>query len=63
MKVDTNTKIKEDAVASGATNAAGSGSVEGIGVGPKGEPGVYPKKKLRSIVMTKTPLSRLKREQ
>lgn len=61
MKVDT--KIEEDAVASGAVNAAGSGAIEGIGIGPKGEPGVYPKKKLRSIVMTKIPLSRIKREQ
>lgn len=59
MKVE----LKEDPIAAGATNAAGSGSVEGIGVGPKGEPGVYPKKKLRSVVMTKTPLSRIKREQ
>lgn len=33
-----------------AANAAGTGAVEGIGVGPKGEPGVYPKKKLRAII-------------
>ena len=32
-------------------NQAGGGGVEGIGVGPKGEPGVPKKKKLRSIVM------------
>ena len=38
-------KIKEDMAAAGAFNAAGSGGVDGIGVGPKGEPGVYPKKK------------------
>lgn len=37
--------IKEDMASVGAFNAAGSGSVDGIGVGPKGEPGVTPKKK------------------
>jgi hypothetical protein len=37
--------IKEDTTSTGAFNAAGSGAVDGIGVGPKGEPGVYPKKK------------------
>lgn len=37
--------IKEDTASVGAMNAAGSGSIDGIGVGPKGEPGVYPKKK------------------
>lgn len=37
--------IKEDTASVGALNAAGSGSVDGIGVGPKGEPGVTPKKK------------------
>ncbi len=37
--------IKEDTASVGAFNAAGGGGVEGIGVGPKGEPGVYPKKK------------------
>lgn len=38
-------QVKEDMASTGALNAAGSGSVDGIGVGPKGEPGVYPKKK------------------
>jgi hypothetical protein len=38
-------KIEEDMASVGAFNAAGSGAVDGIGVGPKGEPGVYPKKK------------------
>lgn len=33
-----------------AANAAGTGGVEGIGVGPKGEPGVHLKKKLRTII-------------
>lgn len=39
--------VKEDAASVGAFNAAGSGSVAGIGIppGPQGEPGVYPKKK------------------
>ena len=35
------TGIEEDA----PTNAAGSGNVHGIGVGPHGEPGIDPKKK------------------
>lgn len=35
-------------------NQAGGGGVEGIGVGPRGEPGVSKKKKLRSIVMKRT---------
>lgn len=43
----------------GAFNAAGSGGIAGIGVGPDGEPGVK-RKKLRTILMTKTPLSRIK---
>lgn len=50
-------KVKEQVAA--PANAAGSGSVAGIGVGPQGEPGVYPKKKLRQVVLTKTPLKRL----
>ena len=48
--------IKEDA----PTNSVGGGGVAGIGVGPQGEPGVPKKKKLRSIVMSKKPLSRNK---
>ena len=37
-------KLKEDGVGVGApTNNAGGGSVAGIGVGPKGEPGVLPR--------------------
>jgi hypothetical protein len=38
-------KIKEDTASVGPMNGAGGGSIDGIGVGPKGEPGVYPKKK------------------
>lgn len=30
-------------------NSAGSGAIEGIGVGPKGEPGVNPKRKRKLI--------------
>jgi hypothetical protein len=53
-------KVNEDMTSAIPANAAGSGGVEGIGVGPKGEPGVYPKKKkLRQIVMSKVPLKRL----
>jgi len=48
--------IKEDA----PTNSVGGGGVAGVGVGPQGEPGVPKKKKLRSIVMSKKPLSRNK---
>lgn len=38
-------RVTEDTASIGALNNAGAGSVDGIGVGPKGEPGVYPKKK------------------
>ena len=59
MRVETNSLL-EDGIAAGAANAVGGGGVEGIGIGPKGEPGMYPKKKkLRDIVMTKTPLTRI----
>lgn len=47
----------------GPMNAAGSGSVEGIGVGPKGEPGVSPKKKkLRLLfpMIKRNPLSAIR---
>lgn len=37
--------LKEDIQSPVPLNNVGSGGVEGIGVGPKGEPGVYPKKK------------------
>jgi len=43
-------KLKEDEASVLPANNAGSGNVEGIGVGPKGEPGVK-KKRLRDIVM------------
>jgi hypothetical protein len=36
------TEMQEEAVAGAPTNAVGSGAIEGIGVGPKGEPGVKP---------------------
>ena len=38
-------KVKEDIQVSIPLNNVGSGSIEGIGVGPKGEPGIHPKKK------------------
>jgi hypothetical protein len=57
------TNLKEDGAAFASTtpaNAAGSGGVEGIGVGPKGEPGVnLKKKKLRDITVMTTPIKRL----
>ena len=52
-------RVNEDQVSIGAFNSAGGGGVDGIGVGPKGEPGVpqdkkrpkkRPKKKLRQII-------------
>lgn len=39
------TKIKEDDAFAVPANKAGGGAIDGIGVGPRGEPGVYPKKK------------------
>ena len=49
-------KLIEDEV---PTNNAGSGQIEGIGVGPKGEPGktcIKKKKNLKDIVLKrKTP--------
>ena len=52
-------KVNEDGLANVPANFAGGGGVEGIGVGLKGEPGVKPRKKLRDVVMTKTPLKRI----
>jgi len=43
-------KIKEDMASTETFNSAGGGGVDGIGVGPKGEPGVYPKKKKLRII-------------
>ena len=53
-------QIKETE-STGAMNAAGSGGVAGIGVGPQGEPGIYPKKKLRSLLGKRNPLKMLRR--
>ena len=44
--------IDEDA----PTNSAGSGNVAGIGVGPKGEPGVSPSVQKKRYGKTKSPL-------
>lgn len=58
-------KIKEDLQSSVPLNNVGSGSIEGIGVGPKGEPGVHPKKKkLRSLfpMMKRKTLSSIAKE-
>lgn len=44
--------IEEDA----PTNNAGSGNVAGLGVGPKGEPGVSPAAQKKRYGKTKTPL-------
>lgn len=43
-------KIREETSSAVPANAAGSGGIDGIGVGPKGEPGVTKgKKKLRVL--------------
>ena len=42
-------------------NQAGGGGIEGIGVGPRGEPGVSKKKKLRSIVLKRTLVDMVKK--
>ena len=44
------TGLEEDA----PTNAAGSGNVHGIGVGPYGEPGIDPKKKKKQILIDRS---------
>lgn len=44
------TKIKETESPVPA-NSAGGGGIEGIGVGPRGEPGVQPKKKKKLRVL------------
>lgn len=49
--------IREDVTSAVPANSAGAGGVEGIGVGPKGEPGVSRKKKMVDII---GPISRLK---
>jgi hypothetical protein len=43
--------LKEDA----PTNAVGGGGVEGIGYGPRGEPGVYKKKRKTPMLTRKKP--------
>ena len=53
-----NKKINETE-SGGAFNAAGGGGIAGIGVGPQGEPGIKRHKKLRDIILNKTPLNRL----
>lgn len=49
--------IREDVASTIPANSAGAGGVEGIGIGPKGEPGVRRKKKMVDII---GPISRLK---
>ena len=45
--------LKEDGVAPAPVNSAGNGGVDGIGVGPRGEPGIK-RKKLRDMFRRKT---------
>ena len=56
----TGTDIDEDA----PTNAVGTGSVAGLGVGPMGEPGVHPrkKKKKETLIDGRTKAYRQQRE-
>jgi hypothetical protein len=56
------TKLKEDLGSQTPLNNVGSGGIEGIGVGPKGEPGIK-KKKLRSLfpMMKRKTLSDLRK--
>jgi hypothetical protein len=51
-------RFVEDASAASAlpVNNIGSGAIEGAGVGPNGEPGVY--RRRRNMVMTLKPLKR-----
>lgn len=37
------------------TNVVGSGAIAGVGIGPAGEPGKNNKKKLRDILLRRTP--------
>jgi hypothetical protein len=48
-------RVNEDQASTGAFNSAGGGGVDGIGIGPEGEPGVpldkkRLKKRLRQII-------------
>lgn len=53
--------VTEDVTSAVPANCAGSGAVEGIGVGLKGEPGVYNTKKKKKLVdILGGPLKRLK---
>ena len=45
--------LKEDGGVPAPVNSAGNGGVDGIGVGPRGEPGIKPKK-LRAMFRRKT---------
>lgn len=57
--------VKEDLQSTGPLNTAGGGGVDGIGIGPKGEPGVYPKKKkLRALfpMLKRRPLRGISRD-
>jgi hypothetical protein len=50
-------KVKEEA--EGAMNNAGGGSIDGIGVGERGEPGFYKKKKPLRSMLRRKPLKSL----
>ncbi len=55
-------KLKEDLGSQVPLNNVGSGGIEGIGVGPKGEPGIK-KKSLRSLfpMIKRKPLGNLQK--
>lgn len=48
-------KKLSEMVSAVATNNAGSGKIDGIGVGEKGEPGVRKKKPLRAVIKRRPP--------
>ena len=50
------------AVAAGPTNTAGGGQVAGIGVGPKGEPGVELRKRKKKLADVRMPMGMGKRK-
>jgi hypothetical protein len=55
--------VKEDgAVAAGPTNTAGGGQIAGIGIGPKGEPGVDLRKHKKKLADVRMPMGMGKRK-
>lgn len=55
-------KLREDTASAVPANSAGAGGVDGIGIGPRGEPPGVPaserKKKTLRTILTQTPIRR-----